>query len=213
MISTIENELSQELASSSIWQEKAKDLALSYRQDITDLQDQYSTALSQLLKEAIPMPSQSVVNDKEIIFYDIKPDFSEILKGFSGQNENSEYYMKVLKSQYEAYLEQIDLRHEEARSSLAAYYHNQISKPHLDKNSINNLASQHNEMLQELKSQNQEIVETVERAYMEALKVFNTSLSPRLRDKVKDSPRISVQYIPNSEEREYGAVLKKNPQV
>ena len=68
-------------------------------------------------------------------------------------------------------------------------------------------------MLQELKSQNQEIVETVERAYMEALKVFNTSLSPRLRDKVKDSPRISVQYIPNSEEREYGAVLKKNPQV
>ncbi|OMJ70771.1 hypothetical protein SteCoe_31192 [Stentor coeruleus] len=200
MIMTIENELAQELSSSTMWGEKSKDLALSYRQDITELQDQYSTALSQLLKESIqiPSPASSVNNEKEIIFYDIKPDFADIIKEFKGQNENSEYFMKKLKSQYESYLEQIDARHEEARSSLEAYYQNQISKPHLDKNAINNLASQHNEMLQELKSQNQEVVEEVEKTYMEALKVFNQTLTPRLKEKSKDSPRISVQYIPNS---------------
>ena len=155
-------------------------MALSYRQDITDLQDQYSTALSQLLKESIqvPSPTNSAANDKEIIFYDIKPDFSEIINEFKGSTENSELFVKKLKGQYQSYLEQIDQRHEEARTSLAAYYHNQISNPHLDKNSINSLASQHKEMLQELKSQNQDIVEEVEREYMEALKAFNQIIYP-----------------------------------
>lgn len=200
MVMTIETELSQELVASPIWFEKSKDLAISYRQDITDLQDQYSTALSQLLKEAIPIPSpaSSMANEKEIIFYDIKPDFSGIIKEFKGQEDKAEIFMKKLKELYEEYLEQIDSRHEEARSSLAAYYHNQISMPNIDKNSINSLASQHNEMLQELKSQNQEVVEEVELAYMQALKVFNQTMTPRLRDKGKDSPRIAVHFIPNS---------------
>ena len=195
MIITIENELSQELSANSLWIDKAKDLAMSYRQDITSLQDQYSNALSKLLKESvqIPSPSSSVANEKEVIFYDIKPDFSDIIKEFEeqGQCENAEYYLKKLKILYENYLEQIDSRHEEARSSLAAYYHNQISTPNLDKNDINSLASQHNEMLQELKMQNQEIVEDVEKSYMEALNVFNLTLTPRIREKNNKSREIS----------------------
>jgi Kinesin motor domain/Regulator of chromosome condensation (RCC1) repeat len=200
MITTIQNELSQELSSSVLWQSKSKDLAMSYRQDITDLQDQYSTALSQLLGESVPIPSRgsSVIGDGEIIFCDIKPDFSEVIKEFKQKSEKPEILMQKLKAQYEEYFEKIDNRLEEARSSLAAYYQNQISKPNLDKATINNLASQHSEMLQELKSQNQEIAAEVEKEYMQALTVFNQSLTPRLKDKSKESPRIAVQFVNDS---------------
>ena len=193
MILTIESELSQELSSSSIWSEKSKDLALSYRQEITEIQDSYSTALSQLLKESIQLssPNDSITNEKEVIFYDIQPNFSEISQSLS-QGDSPEASLKKLKNKYEGYLEKIDSRYEEARSSLEAYYQNQITKSTIDKNTINNLASQHNEMLQELKAQNQEILDEVESKYMDVLKMINQSmsnLSPRLKDlPIKASP-------------------------
>ena len=196
MILTIENELAQELSSSAIWSEKSKDLAMNYRQEITEIQDSYSTALSQLLKESIQLasPNDSVANEKEVIFYDIQPDFSDISQSLS-QGESPEACLKRLKSKYEDYLEKIDSRYEEARSSLEAYYQNQITKSTIDKNTISSLASQHNEMLQELKAQNQEIVEEVEVKYMDVLKVINqamSSLSPKLKDRM---PKISINFV------------------
>ena len=196
MIFTIENELAQELGSSQIWPEKSKDLAMNYRQEVTEIQDQYSTALSQLLKESIQInsPNDSVNNEKEVIFYDIHPDFSDIAAEFKA-GDSVESSMRKLKLKYEDYLEKIDNRYEEARSSLEAYYQNQITKSNMDKNAISSLASQHNEMLQELKAQNQEIVQDVESQYMEVLKTLNQVLSPKLRDRSNEMPKISVNFV------------------
>jgi alpha-tubulin suppressor-like RCC1 family protein len=194
MVLTIENELAQELAASTIWSEKSKDLAMNYRQEITEIQDQYSTALSQLLKESIQLssPNDSVNNEKEVIFYDIQPDFSDVTNDLK-IGEMPENCVKKLKAKYENYLEKIDSRYEEARSSLEAYYQNQITKSNVDKNAISSLASQHNEMLQELKAQNQEIVEEVEVKYMDVLKMINQTLSPKLKDREK-MPKLTVTF-------------------